>query len=261
MASGYNAKMPLALVTGASAGIGAATAASFAREGWSLALGARRVDRLTSRIDELSSLGAPRVYCGALDVCDAAGVRAFCADMRAEVGLPDCIVNNAGLARGTEKIAEADGVAWREMIETNVFGVLHVTREVLPAMIDRGSGHVIVIGSIAGRQAYAGGSVYCASKAATWSICRALRLETLPHGIRVTSVDPGAAETEFSVVRFSGDEERAHRVYDGFEPLRGEDVAECIVFAATRPPHVNIDRMLVMPSAQADPWHTHRIDE
>lgn len=253
--------MPLALVTGASAGIGAATAAAFARQGWSLALGARRVDRLEAELEALRSLGAPDIFCARLDVCDQQSVESFCAGMRDQAGLPDCVVNNAGLARGTERVAEADGVAWREMVETNVFGVLRVTREVLPAMIERGSGHVIMIGSIAGHEGYAGGSVYCATKAATWSICRALRLETLPHGIRVTSVDPGAAETEFSVVRFSGDDERADRVYDGFEPLRGEDVAECIVFAATRPAHVNIDRLLVMPTAQADPWHTHRRGE
>ncbi|MEZ5988308.1 MAG: SDR family NAD(P)-dependent oxidoreductase [Planctomycetota bacterium] len=248
------------LVTGASSGIGRAAALAFAREGFEVAVGARRADRLAELVPELAAAGAPRTFHAALDVTDRGSVQAFVGAMRAALGVPDVLVNNAGLARGVETIADAEGTAWREMVETNVFGVLHVTQALLPAMLERGSGHVVMVGSVAGRLPYAKGSIYCATKRGLEAICRALRLETLGKGIRVTSVDPGLVETEFSLVRFSGDRDRADRVYDDIRPLAGEDVAECILFAATRPPHVNIDDILVMPTCQADPWHIHRGD-
>lgn len=238
------------VVTGASSGIGAACARAFARLGDRLSLGARRVERIET--------ASPTDFRQALDVTDPASVARFVDAAIAAHGPIDVLVNNAGLARGTETIATATGEAWREMIETNVLGLLEVTRHVLPGMIAARRGHIVVLGSIAAHKAYAGGSVYCGSKRALQSICEALRLETLGQGIRVTSVDPGMVETEFSLVRFRGDAERAAKVYQDTRPLTAEDVAECVVFAATRPAHVNIDTIVVMPTDQASPHHLHR---
>lgn len=238
------------VVTGASSGIGAACARAFAGLGDRLSLGARRTDRLA----ELA--GTALVH--ELDVTDRGSVERFLAAAVAAHGPIDVLVNNAGLARGTERIAEGTGEAWREMVETNVMGLLEVTRRVLPQMIGAGRGHVVVIGSIAGHKAYAGGGVYCGTKRALQSICEAMRLETLGTGVRVTSVDPGMVETEFSLVRFRGDQTRAAKVYAGTRPLTADDVAECVVFAVTRPPHVDIETMVVMPTDQASPHHVHR---
>jgi 3-hydroxy acid dehydrogenase / malonic semialdehyde reductase len=238
------------VVTGASSGIGAACAQSFARQGDRLSLGARRTDRLAGVAD-----GA---FCHKLDVTDAKSVEQFIAAAIAQNGPIDVLINNAGLARGTEKIAEGTGEAWREMIETNVLGLLEVTRRVLPHMAKHGGGHVVVIGSIAGHKAYVGGGVYCGSKRALQPICEAMRMETLGQNIRVTSVDPGMVDTEFSVVRFSGDEDKAKKVYEGTRPLVAQDVADCVLFAANRPAHVNLDTILVMPTDQASPQMVHR---
>jgi 3-hydroxy acid dehydrogenase / malonic semialdehyde reductase len=238
------------VVTGASSGIGAACARAFADLGDRLSLGARRTDRLAEIV--------PTAFHHALDVTDRGSVERFVSAAVAANGPIDVLVNNAGLARGTEKIAEGTGEAWREMIETNVLGLLEVTRLVLPQMIAAGRGHVVVIGSIAGHKAYAGGGVYCGSKRALQPICEAMRMETLGSGVRVTSVDPGMVETEFSLVRFRGDEARATKVYEGTRPLTAEDVAGCVVFAATRPAHVDIETIVVMPTDQASPHHVHR---
>lgn len=238
------------VVTGASSGIGAACAQSFAAKGDRLSLGARRTGRLPEVVD-----GA---FCHQLDVTDPASVAAFVQAAVEANGPIDVLVNNAGLARGTEQIAAGTGEAWREMIETNVLGLLEVTRRVLPHMIEHGGGHVVVIGSIAGHKAYVGGGVYCGSKRALQPICEAIRMETLGKNIRVTSVDPGMVDTEFSVVRFRGDEEKAKRVYEGTRPLVAQDVAECVLFAADRPAHVNLDNILVMPTDQANPYYVHR---
>lgn len=238
------------VVTGASSGIGAACARAFARRGDRLSLGARRSERLVEVV--------PGAFCHPLDVTDTASVAAFVTAAVAANGPVDVLVNNAGLARGVEKIAEGTGEAWREMIETNVLGLLEVTRRVLPQMINSGRGHVVVIGSIAGHKAYAGGGVYCGSKRALQSICEAIRIETLGSGVRVTSIDPGMVETEFSSVRFRGDEARAAKVYQDTRPLTADDVADCVVFAVTRPPHVDIETIVVMPTDQASPHHLHR---
>jgi NADP-dependent 3-hydroxy acid dehydrogenase YdfG len=238
------------VITGASSGIGAACACAFAAAGDRLSLGARRVDRLPAL--------AAGAFCHALDVTSPPSVERFVAAAIAAHGPVDVLVNNAGLARGTETIADGTGEAWREMVETNVLGLLEVTRRVLPQMIGRRHGHVVVIGSIAAHKAYAGGGVYCGSKRALQSICEAMRLETLGTGVRVTSVDPGMVETEFSLVRFRGDAARAKKVYAGTTPLRAEDVADCVLFAVDRPPHVNLDTIVVMPTDQAGPHHVHR---
>jgi len=237
------------MITGASSGIGAACA-DLLEQGNHLSLGARRLDRLTQRSGE--------ACCLALDVRDEDSVEGFLAAAVEANGPVDVLINNAGLARGIERIAEADGRAWREMLETNVFGVLNVTRRVLPSMLERGSGHVVMIGSVAGHETYEGGSVYCASKRALRSITEALRYETLGSGVRVTSVDPGLVETEFSMVRFRGDAKAATKVYANTRPLTAVDVAECVQFAIDRPAHVNLDTILVMPTDQASPKRVHR---
>ncbi|PIE24061.1 MAG: NAD(P)-dependent oxidoreductase [Planctomycetota bacterium] len=249
---------PSVLVTGASSGIGRATALAFAKEGWSVAVGARRQERIAALLPELEESGAPKVFGAELDVCNQDDIESFLSKLEKNFGPIDCLVNNAGKALGLEKLFEAEGSMWREMIETNVMGVLHMTRALLPGMMQRKRGHVIMVGSVAGHHGYAGASVYCASKRALWSLCESMRRETLGQGIRVTTVDPGLVDTEFSPVRFEGDEEKAAKVYEGLEPLHAEDVAECILFAATRKAHVNLDRIQVMPTIQADPWHIHR---
>ncbi|MBL8754281.1 MAG: SDR family NAD(P)-dependent oxidoreductase [Planctomycetes bacterium] len=238
------------VITGASSGIGAACARHFQKAGDRLSLGARRSDRLPGV--------AAGAFHHALDVTKPASVERFVAAAIAANGPIDILVNNAGLARGVEKIAEGTGEAWREMIETNVLGLLEVTRRVLPHMLAASKGHVVVIGSIAGHKAYVGGGVYCGSKRALQPICEAIRMETLGSGIRVTSVDPGLCETEFSVVRFRGDQERAGKVYQDTRPLTADDVAECVLFAVDRPPHVNLDTIVVMPTDQATPQMVHR---
>jgi hypothetical protein len=238
------------VITGASAGIGAATARLLAQRGARLSLGARRLARLREVV-----AGA---FAHALDVTDEASVEAFLAAARAAHGPIDSLINNAGLARLRETVAGAQGDAWREMIETNVMGVLHVTRRVLPEMLARRAGHIVMVGSIAARQSYAGGSVYCATKRALAALCESLRYETLGSKVRITNVEPGLVETEFSLVRFRGDAEKAAAVYRDTRPLQAADVAECIEFALTRPPHVNIDRIVVLATDQADATTIHR---
>ncbi len=238
------------LVTGASSGIGAAIARHLDRPENRLSIGARRMDKLA----EVSE----RAYRARLDVTDEASVEAFLEGARAANGPIDVLVNNAGLARGTEQISEATGEAWREMIETNVMGVLHLTRRVLPSMIDRGCGHLVMIGSIAGHESYEGASVYCASKRALQSIAKSLRLELHGSGVRVTLIDPGLTHTEFSLVRFSGDSEKAAKPYENTRAMSPDDIAECVGFALSRPAHVNIDSMVVLATDQIGPTRIHR---
>ncbi|MHC4513404.1 MAG: SDR family NAD(P)-dependent oxidoreductase [Planctomycetota bacterium] len=238
------------LITGASAGIGAAIARRLATGDNVLSLGARRVERLPEVVE--------KAFHRSLDVADESSVEQFLAAAIAANGPIDALVNNAGLARGIEPVADADGRAWREMIETNLFGVLHMTRRVLPAMVERGTGHIVMLGSIAARETYAGASVYCATKRALQSITEAIRLETLGSGVRITSIDPGLVQTEFSLVRFAGDEDKARQPYLNTRTLTAEDVAECVEFTLSRPAHVNIDSILVMPTDQAGPRNIHR---
>jgi NADP-dependent 3-hydroxy acid dehydrogenase YdfG len=237
-----------AVVTGASSGIGAATARALAREGFDVRIGARRVDRLEALADEIGASFA------SLDVTDAASVTAFCAEV------DDCrlLVNNAGGALGLDSVVDADEEQWRWMYEANVLGVLRMTKSLLPKLLDSGDGHVIVVGSIAAHEAYPGGAGYNAAKFGARAVTRALRLELLGQPVRVTEIDPGMVETEFSTVRFGGDRERADAVYRNVTPLSADDVAECIVFAATRPSHVNIDEMIVLARDQAGPREVYR---
>lgn len=230
-----------AVITGASSGIGAATARRLHDEGFDLVLGARRMDRLR---EVAEPLGATAL---ALDVRDRVSVDLFAA----QVGRCDVLVNNAGGALGLEPLAQADEENWRGMWETNVLGLMLVTRALLPKLEASGNGHIVNIGSIAGFETYPGGAGYTSVKHGVRAISRTLRIELLGKPVRVTEIDPGLVETEFSVVRFAGDEARAAKVYEGMTPLTGDDIADCIAWAVTRPRHVNIDEMVVRPVAQA----------
>ena len=229
-----------AVVTGASSGIGAATVRRLRTEGFDVIGGARRMEKLRAVCEPV---GATAIE---LDVRDRQSVEAFAA----QVQRCDVLVNNAGGALGLEPLAEADDANWRGMWETNVFGLMLVTRALLPKLEASGAGHIVNIGSIAGFETYPGGAGYTSVKHAVRAISRTLRLELLGKPIRVTEIDPGLVETEFSVVRL-GSEERAAKVYEGITPLVGDDIADCIAWAVTRPPHVNIDEMVVRPIAQA----------
>ena len=237
-----------AVVTGASSGIGAATAGALHAAGFALVLGARREDRLRAVAEPLGARWAP------LDVTDTASVDAFC-DAIPEASL---LVNNAGGARGLDTVAEADEEHWRWMYETNVAGVMRMTRALLPKLLASGDGHIVTIGSIAGHEPYAGGAGYNAAKFGTRAVMGVLRQELLGQPVRVTEIDPGMVETEFSVVRFGGDAERAAKVYEGVEPLTPGDIADCVAFAATRPSRVNIDSMIVLARDQAGARQVHR---
>lgn len=237
----------LVMITGASSGIGLACARAFAREGCRLILAARRGDRLA---DAAATLDAP-AHLLTLDVRDREAVEAAVADLPAGWTDIDVLVNNAGLSRGLEPVHQGLHTDWDEMLDTNVKGLLWVTRAVLQGMVARDHGHVVNIGSIAGHQVYQGGAVYCASKHAVGAITQGLRLDLLGTRVRVSSVDPGMVETDFSLVRFHGDQERADKVYQAFPPLTADDVADCVVFCASRPPHVAVMDMVVMPQDQA----------
>jgi NADP-dependent 3-hydroxy acid dehydrogenase YdfG len=237
-----------AVVTGASAGIGEATARRLAAEGFDVVLGARRTERLEKLAAEIGARWAP------LDVTDQASVDAFCASLETV----HVLVNNAGGAKGLAPVAEADEDHWRWMYETNVLGLMRVTRALLPALERSGDGHIVNLGSIAGIEAYPGGAGYTSVKHGVRAISQSLRQELLGRPIRVTEVAPGLVETEFSVVRFEGDAERAAKVYADMQPLTADDIADCIAWAVTRPSHVNIDYMLVMPRAQAKATLVHR---
>jgi serine 3-dehydrogenase len=241
----------IVLVTGASSGIGEACARAFAREGASLLLAARRLDRLETVAAQIASETGVKIHLLTLDVRDPLAVDLGITSLPPEWEPIDILLNNAGLSRGLDKLHEGLLSDWEEMIDTNVKGLLYVTRAVLPGMVRRGRGQIINIGSIAGHESYPGGNVYCASKAAVRALTAGLRMDTVETPIRVSTVDPGLVETEFSLVRFHGDAERAKNVYDGMRPLTGADVAEVVLFVATRPSHVNVAEVLLLPEAQA----------
>lgn len=247
------------LITGASSGIGRATAHAFAAVGARLLLCARRIDRLTELVGELASLpSGPEVFAFRLDVRDPEAVAQTLGGLPQEWCEVDVLVNNAGLSRGLSKFQDDDPENWEEMIDTNVKGLLYVTKAVVPGMISRGRGHVISMGSIAGHQTYPNGAVYCASKAAEKAISDGLRLDLIGTAVRVSSVDPGMVETEFSEVRFRGDAGRAAKVYENITPLTAEDIAETIVWVASRPAHVQIQSIVMTTIDQASATVLHR---
>jgi 3-hydroxy acid dehydrogenase / malonic semialdehyde reductase len=235
------------LITGASSGIGAACARAFAGAGARLVLCARRADRLAEVAGALDA----EVHQATLDVRDRAAVDAFLSDLPAAWSDLDLLVNNAGLAAGFGPLQEGDPEDWDRMLDTNVRGLLNITRPVARAMAGRGRGHIINIGSIAGRETYPGGAVYCASKAAVDRITKGLRMDLLGTGVKVSTIDPGMVETEFSVVRFAGDRERASEVYEGMTPLTPDDVAEAVLWVADRPAHVQVADIVIFPTDQA----------
>lgn len=250
-------KHKVALVTGASSGIGEACAVAFAREGASVVLGARRLEKLNALAQTISQTYGVEALPLALDVRDEKSCEAFVAQSLERFGKIDVLVNNAGLARGRDFVANLQEADMREMFETNVFGALRLTKLVLASMLKVDSGHIINIGSVAGYGTYEGGAAYCATKFGLRAISEALRYELLGTNVRVSSVSPGLVETEFSLTRFRGDAEKARRVYEGYQPLSSDDVAECVVFAATRPPHVDVEEIIVRPIRQAG-FKVHR---
>lgn len=246
------------LITGASAGFGAAAARAFGAAGARLLLGARRLEKLALVATQAREAGAPQALYHALDVTQTASVTTFADWARVMAGRVDVLVNNAGGAHGLDPVEQGRDSDWETMLQTNVLGTLRMTRAILPLMKPHPGGIIINIGSTAGRETYEGGAAYCAAKAGVLQITRALRLELLGTGLRVATVDPGLAETEFSLVRFKGDRARAAKVYQGMTPLRAEDVAEAIVWVASRPPHVCVDELLIKPTDQASMHKIHR---
>ena len=240
----------IVLITGASSGIGQAAAEAFAEQGARLLLCARRLDRLTELAARLEH--ADDIFCFRLDVRDRAAVEETLASLPEEWRPVDILVNNAGLSRGLSKLHEDDPDNWEEMLDTNVKGLLYVTRAIVPGMVARGAGHVISLGSTAGHQTYAKGAVYCASKAAERAISEGLRIDLNGTPVRVTSIDPGMVETDFSLVRFHGDEQRAAAIYQNITPLQPQDVADAIFWAATRPRHVSIHTVVLTSIDQAN---------
>ena len=255
--------MPIILITGATSGFGEATARRFASEGWRVIITGRRKERLEALRKELQGLhgtveGPPIIHPLHFDVRDNAAVAAAIGSLPEEWKSIDVLVNNAGLAAGFDPIQDGSLDDWNRMLDTNVKGLLHVSRAVIPGMISRGRGHIINIGSTAGKEVYPKGNVYCASKHAVDALTKAFRQDLLPHGIKVTQIAPGMAETEFSVVRFAGDAARAKQVYAGVQPLTGEDIANLAWFAANLPAHVCINDLVVTPTAQANSTTVHR---
>jgi 3-hydroxy acid dehydrogenase / malonic semialdehyde reductase len=248
----------IVFISGASSGIGAATACAMAAQGARLLLAARRAGKLAEIASLALELGAAAVHSIGLDVRDRRAVQTAIDMLPPEWAQIDILVNNAGLSRGLDKLYTGKIEDWEEMIDTNVKGLLYVSRAVVPGMVVRGHGHVVNLGSTAGELTYPNGAVYCATKAAERAINDGLRQDLLGTPVRVTTVDPGMVETEFSMVRFHGDTERAAKVYKGVTPLTPEDVADAIVWAVTRPPHVNVARVLLTPVDQANSLLFHR---
>jgi 3-hydroxy acid dehydrogenase / malonic semialdehyde reductase len=245
-------------ITGATSGIGKASALEFAREGANLILCARRLELLSELVTELKKQYDIKTHFGKVDVRNKNEVDHFVDSIPDGFRKIDILINNAGLSRGLEYFYEDDYNNWEEMIDTNVKGLLYVTRAVVPGMVVRNCGHIINIGSIAGHEAYPKGGIYCATKHAVDAITKSIRMDLINKNIRVSTIDPGLVETNFSNIRFHGDEERAKNVYKGLIPLTGKDIAEAIIFIATRPSHVNIAEVIVFPSRQASATMVNR---
>lgn len=248
----------IALITGATAGIGEACAHRFAKEQFNLIVVGRREDRLQTLVSSLYNKYGTEAIPLTLDVRDQQETEAKLEALSGEWKKIDVLINNAGLSQGLNAIHEGDAADWDTMIDTNIKGLLYVSRIVSGWMVKLRAGHIINIGSIAGKEVYAAGNVYCATKHAVDALNKAMRIDLLPHNIRVTAIHPGAVETEFSEVRFKGDTRRAKKVYEGFEPLVAADIADAIWYAASRPAHVNINELTIMPLAQANTTYLHK---
>lgn len=246
------------MITGATSGIGMATAQRFANEGYDLIITGRRADRLAKIKQSLEEITDTKVLALNFDVRNRSECEAAVNSITGEFRKIDVLLNNAGLAAGLEHIEEGDPNDWDAMIDTNVKGLLYITRAVANVMIENGSGHIVNLGSIAGTQAYENGATYCASKHAVHALSQGMRIDLLSKGIKVTEVRPGMVETEFSLVRFHGDQQRADAVYNGITPLRPDDIAETIYWTVSLPKHVNIDDIVLTPTAQANAYYTHR---
>lgn len=243
-------KRKTALITGATSGIGEAAAFKLAENNYDVIITGRRKERLSDIKNKLEERNV-RVLAVCFDVRNETEVKSALENLPEEWKNIDILVNSAGLAAGLSALQDGDTDDWNRMIDTNVKGLLYVTRYVSPTMIQRATGHIINIGSIAGKEVYPNGNVYCATKHAVDALTKAMRIDMLPHNVKVTQICPGAVETEFSIVRFHGDETRAAKVYEGYENLVADDIADCVLFVVSRPAHVNINDMVVMPTAQA----------
>lgn len=241
----------LVFITGATSGIGKSTATLFAKNGYNLIITGRRQERLSELKKELELTSKINVTTLCFDIRNQTEVESAINSLLPELKKIDILVNNAGLAAGLSNLQDGNLNHWEQMIDTNIKGLLYVTKIISNLMIENKSGHIINIGSIAGKEVYANGNVYCATKFAVDALNKAMRIDLLPHNIKVTAVNPGMVETEFSVVRFDGDEERAKKVYQGLQPLKPEDIAETIFWVANRPAHVNINDIVIMPTVQA----------
>ena len=248
----------IAFITGATSGLGKATAELFAKNGYNIVITGRRKDRLEELSTHLKSAYKVDVLSLNFDVRKLKEVESAVNSLGADWKKINVFVNNAGLAVGLSPIQEGIIDDWERMIDTNIKGLLYMTRCLSPIMIANGYGHIVNIGSIAGKEVYANGNVYCATKHAVDALSKAMRIDLLQHNIKVTAIHPGMVETEFSIVRFKGDEDRAKNVYKGVTPLSAEDIADTIYWVASRPAHVNINDIIIMPTAQANPTHTIR---
>lgn len=240
------------LITGATAGFGEACARTFAKENWRIIITGRRGDRLTKLQNELEVKYKSEVHCLNFDVQIEQDVNEAIEKLNPEWKNIDVLINNAGLAVGKGAFDEGLSDDWNRMIDTNVKGLMYVTKALVPHLKKSSAAHIVNIGSIAGKEVYPGGNVYCASKHAVDALTKAMRIDLLPYGIKVSQIAPGAAETEFSLVRFKGDEEKAKAVYQGFDALQAEDIAETVWFVVSRPDHVCLNDIIIMPKAQAN---------
>lgn len=248
----------IALITGATSGIGKATAIKLAENNYNIIITGRRRELLETLKTEIENKHGTEVIVLSFDIRKKEEVDAAIDNLTGKWKQTDVLVNNAGLAAGLDYFHEADMNDWEQMIDTNIKGLLYISRKITPAMVQQKAGHIVNIGSISGINVYAKGSVYCSTKFAVRALTEGMRIDLVEHGIKVTAINPGAVDTEFSAVRFKGDSDRAKQVYKGFTPLYAEDIAEAVWFAISRPAHVNINEMLVMPTAQANGAVFHR---
>ncbi|HNW69585.1 MAG TPA: SDR family NAD(P)-dependent oxidoreductase [Bacteroidales bacterium] len=253
-----NQKNKIVLITGATSGIGLACAEVFAKNGYNLIITGRRNDRLLQISKNIASECKVEILTLCFDVSKRNETEKALGNLPEKWKKIDILINNAGKALGIDLIQDGNISDWDAMIDTNVKGLLYVSKYIIPLMIERNGGHIINIGSIAGKEAYIKGNVYCATKAAVDSLTKSMRIDLVEHNIKVTQIAPGATETEFSVVRLKGDEEAAKKVYNGYQPLKGSDIASIIYFSATLPPHVNINDIIITPTAQANTVHYKR---